>query len=149
MTTVSPYLLQDVPDISAMDPNIESFEMPPFDPAIHLNFEAPSARHSFTELGLEKPKTAPDMCFTEPFQLFSEEGVRMLRRDLLRKEVLDNHMTTWVRAPCSIGSHEKVTPDAVKDNAVSDFHCRLLHGSIKHGTTLPPSNASAKRWDIP
>ncbi|KAH9207756.1 hypothetical protein DL95DRAFT_373962 [Leptodontidium sp. 2 PMI_412] len=82
--------------------------MPPFDPAIHLAFQEPSARHSFTELGLPRPKTAPDMCFTEPFQLFSQEGVRMLRRDLLRKEVLDKHMQAWVRAPCSISQHEDV-----------------------------------------
>lgn len=115
MATVSPQPPQDISRISSAGANFEGLEMPPFDPAIHLNFEAPTARHSFTELGLEKPKTAPDMCFTEPFQLFSEEGVRMLRRDLLKKEVLDKYMTTWVRAPCSIGGHEKVTSDAVKD----------------------------------
>jgi hypothetical protein len=48
------------------------------------------------------------MCFTEPFQLFSEEGIRMIRRDLLRKKVLDKHMSAWERAPCFIGGHEEV-----------------------------------------
>ncbi len=108
MATVSPILSQGAPDKLPGDAAPSILEMPPFDPAIHLAFEEPSARHSFTELGLPKPKTAPDMCFTEPFQLFSEEGVRMLRRDLLRKEVLDKHMQAWVRAPCSISQHEKV-----------------------------------------
>lgn len=85
----------------------QTIELPPFDPSIHLAFEAPTARHSFTELGLKKPKNAPDICYTEPFQLFSEEGVRMIRRDLLRREVLDKHLTSWDRAPCYIAGHEK------------------------------------------
>jgi hypothetical protein len=89
------------------DKNKES-DMPPFDPVIHLAFEPPSARHSFTELGLPRPTNTPDMCFTEPFQLFSEEGVRMIRRDLLRKEVLDKHLSAWDRAPCYVGGQEEV-----------------------------------------
>lgn len=81
------------------------FSMPKFDPAIHLAFTPPTARHSFTELGLSKPDNVPDICFTEPFQLFSEEGVRMLRRELFRKEFLDKYMRSWERAPCYIGGH--------------------------------------------
>merc|ERR1711939_1120496 len=111
--------------------------MPPFDPAIHLAFQEPSTRHSFTELGLPRPKTAPDMCFTEPFQLFSEEGVRMLRRDLLRKEVLDKHMQAWVRAPCSISQHKEVRQLIAKQKLANQR--RLQLGSTKHGTTLPQS----------
>ncbi|RDW77622.1 hypothetical protein BP6252_05675 [Coleophoma cylindrospora] len=91
----------------SLDQSPTDFQMPPFDPAIHLAFEPPTARHSFTELGLPKPETTPDMCFTEPFQLFSEEGIRMIRRDLLRKEVLDKHLRSWDRAPAYIGSHEE------------------------------------------
>lgn len=82
--------------------------MPPFDPAIHLDFTPPTKRHSFTSLNLPKPATAPDMCFTEPFQLFSKEGIRMIRRDLLRKEVLDKHLRAWERAPGYIGGAEEV-----------------------------------------
>lgn len=94
--------------LSARQENGIPFTMPPFDPAIHLAFEPPTARHSFTELGLKIPHNTPDMCFTEPFQLFSEEGVRMIRRDLLRKEVLDEHLKSWDRAPAYIGGHEDV-----------------------------------------
>lgn len=85
------------------------FTMPPFDPAIHLAFEPPAARHSFTELSLPVPRNAPDMCFTEPFQLFSDEGVRMIRRDLFRKELLDKHLRSWERAPAYISGHEMVS----------------------------------------
>ncbi|KAL1890311.1 hypothetical protein Sste5346_008313 [Sporothrix stenoceras] len=79
----------------------------PFEPAIHLAFEPPAARHSFTELGLDRPTTAPDVCYTDPFPLFSAEGVRMIRQELLSKKVLDKHLTSWPRAPCIISYHEE------------------------------------------
>lgn len=108
MAAVAPAASQGSNDILSVEHSQTDLHMPPFDPAIHLAFEPPTARHSFTDLGLPKPKTAPDMCFTEPFQLFSEEGIRMIRRDLLRKEVLDKHLRSWDRAPAYIGSHEEV-----------------------------------------
>ncbi|KAK9319611.1 hypothetical protein V1517DRAFT_37072 [Lipomyces orientalis] len=83
----------------------DAFYIPNFDPAIHLAFEPPSKRYSFTELGLPRPQNAPNVCFTEPFQLFSEEGVRMIRRELFRKEFLDKYMRSWSRAPCYISGH--------------------------------------------
>jgi hypothetical protein len=108
MATISPMPVQDIaPKLPIVESHEDHF-MPPFDPSIHLAFSPPSVRHSFTSLNLPRPATTPDMCFTEPFQLFSEEGVRMIRRDLLRKEVLDKHMAAWERAPCFIGGHEKV-----------------------------------------
>lgn len=82
--------------------------MPDFDPALHLAFEPPTKRHTFSEYGLPKPDSCPDMCFTEPFPLFSEEGVRMLRRELLQKKVLDRHLSSWDRAPCYISAVEPV-----------------------------------------
>ncbi|KAK9312648.1 hypothetical protein V1524DRAFT_243463 [Lipomyces starkeyi] len=89
-----------------MDPlSKDAFYIPNFDPAIHLAFEPPSKRYSFTELGLPKPQNAPNVCFTEPFQLFSEEGVRMIRRELFRKEFLDKYMRSWSRAPCYISGY--------------------------------------------
>lgn len=83
-------------------------DMPLFDPKIHLAFQPPKKQFSFTQLGLERPPNAPDVCYTEPFQLFSEEGVRMIRRELLSKHVLDKHLTSWPRAPCIISYHEEV-----------------------------------------
>lgn len=76
--------------------------VPPFDPAIHLNFQPPAKRYTFTELGLPVPKGVPDLCYTEPFQLFSEEGIRMLRREIFRRSFLDKYMRSWERAPCII-----------------------------------------------
>lgn len=104
-TTISlPSLVSDSPDDDGLLP------MPEFDPAVHLAFEPPSKRHIFSEYGLSKPVSCPDVCFTEPFPLFSEEGVRMLRRELLQKKVLDKHLWSWDRAPCYIRAIEPVSP---------------------------------------
>jgi hypothetical protein len=94
--------------ISLSAEQYETVSMPPFDPTVHLDFAPPTERHSFTSLNLPRPAATPDMCFTEPFQLFSDEGVRIIRRDLLRKEVLDKHLRAWERAPGYIGGAEEV-----------------------------------------
>jgi hypothetical protein len=108
MMAISPIPVQDAASKLSVAEVQDDHYMPPFDPTIHLAFSPPSVRHSFTSLNLPRPATTPDMCFTEPFQLFSEEGIRMIRRDLLRKKVLDKHMSAWERAPCFIGGHEEV-----------------------------------------
>lgn len=76
--------------------------MPKFDPALHLNFVPPAKRYSFTELGLDAKIPPVDMCITEPFSLFTEEAVRLIRRELFQPEVFDNYMHSWARAPCVI-----------------------------------------------
>ncbi|KAF4993501.1 hypothetical protein FGRMN_6430 [Fusarium graminum] len=81
--------------------------IPDFDPAIHLAFQPPAHRHTFQELGLSEPQNAPDLCYTDPFPLFSEEGVRMLRREMLSKPMLDKYLRSWDRAPAYIAGHEK------------------------------------------
>ncbi|KAF5536419.1 hypothetical protein FNAPI_11761 [Fusarium napiforme] len=91
---------------------VEAYKPPRFDPKIHLNFIPPTARYSFTELGLDKPRNAPNVCYTEPFQLFSEEGVRVMRREIFRKEFLDKYMRSWSRAPCYIGGHSANSEEA-------------------------------------
>ena len=111
-------------EVMTAKPKVVPFKMPQFNPKIHLNFQPPKARHSFTELGLPKPHNAPDVCFTEPFQLFSEEGVRMIRRELFQKEFLDKYMRSWKRAPCYIGGH--VNHDGVCISQSSRHGCIIL-----------------------
>ncbi|KAL4971030.1 uncharacterized protein BDV14DRAFT_186626 [Aspergillus stella-maris] len=95
-----------------LKPLNEDLPIPPFDPAIHLSFQPPSKRYTFTELGLPVPKGVPDLCYTEPFQLFSEEGVRMLRREIFHREFLDKYMRSWERAPCVITGFSLYEDDA-------------------------------------
>ncbi|EXJ67946.1 uncharacterized protein A1O5_08560 [Cladophialophora psammophila CBS 110553] len=86
---------------------LDNIELPDFDPAIHLAFQPPAQRHTFGEVGLPKPHNAPDLCYTDPFPLFSEEGVRILRREMLDKRMLDKYLRSWDRAPAYIAGHEK------------------------------------------
>lgn len=85
------------------DPNV-----PDFDPEIHLAFQPPTKRYTFQDLGLPQPQNAPDICYTDPFPLFSEEGVRILRREMLSKRMLDKYLRSWDRAPAYMAGHEKV-----------------------------------------
>lgn len=98
MTELSTYsqeaALLDAPPTTFQEAEMQ-LPIPPFDPAIHLNYHPPTARHTFTELGLPVPKGCPDMCYTEPFQLFTEEGVRMIRREVFRRSFLDKYMKTY------------------------------------------------------
>ncbi|KAL6364136.1 hypothetical protein LRP88_02052 [Fusarium phalaenopsidis] len=84
------------------DPHI-----PDFDPEVHLAFRPPTQIHTFQDLGLPQPQNAPNLCYTDPFPLFSEEGVRILRREMLSKGVLDKYLRSWDRAPAYIAGHEK------------------------------------------
>ncbi|KAK6076880.1 hypothetical protein SCUP234_06949 [Seiridium cupressi] len=98
MTAVETYFPSPFrePETTITDMRAEAnLPIPDFDPAIHLSYHAPSARHTFTEMGLPVPKGCPDMCFTEPFQLFSDEGIRMIRREAFRREFLDKYMKTY------------------------------------------------------
>ncbi|CAG9990776.1 unnamed protein product [Clonostachys byssicola] len=88
-------------------------EVPPFDPLIHLDYQPPSRRWTFTELGLPVPKGLPDVCYTAPFQIFSEEGVRMIRREIFRKSFLDKYMRSWERSPCIITGFSQNEQDAI------------------------------------
>ncbi|KAG5655219.1 hypothetical protein KAF25_001972 [Fusarium avenaceum] len=85
----------------------DGLKIPDFDPNIHLAYQPPVQRHTFQDLGLSQPQNSPDLCYTEPFQLFSEEGVRILRREMLGKEMLDKYLRSWDRAPAYMAGHEK------------------------------------------
>ncbi|CAM1501464.1 Fc.00g034480.m01.CDS01 [Cosmosporella sp. VM-42] len=115
MATILPSYAQQgsIPKGKATIFDFVESELPitPFDPAIHLNYQPPSTRHAFTELGLPVPKGCPDICYTEPFQLFSREGVRMIRREVFRRSFLDKYMRSWERAPCLISGHAHAKND--------------------------------------
>ncbi|KIW64668.1 hypothetical protein PV04_09586 [Phialophora macrospora] len=86
---------------------LDNLELPDFDPAIHLAFQPPAQRHTFSDVGLQKPQNVPDLCYTDPFPLFSEEGVRILRREMLSRQMLDKYLKSWDRAPAYVAGHEK------------------------------------------
>lgn len=88
---------------SATAPTIHSHEaQPKFDPARHLRYQPPAKRHTFGEFGLDSETPQTDMCITDPFDLFTEECVRLMRRELFQPVVFNNYMHSWARAPCVI-----------------------------------------------
>ncbi|CAH0047314.1 unnamed protein product [Clonostachys solani] len=132
--------IQVISDAISPPKNVQEFDLPvsPFDPAIHLDYKPPATRHSFTELGLPVPKGCPDICFVEPFQLFTAEGIRMIRREVFRKSFLDKFLRSWERAPCIIGGHANLEDEGkfisqtwhhpATQAAVNDaFGCPLSH----------------------
>lgn len=70
-----------------------------FDPALHLSFTTPAKSHTLFELGLSSPLACGPIAITSPFSLFSAEGVRALRADLFRPELLSKHMYRESKTP--------------------------------------------------
>ncbi|OAP59152.1 hypothetical protein AYL99_06450 [Fonsecaea erecta] len=62
-----------------------------FDPAKHMCFEPPKSIITLKELLLSEKDAISPVAITEPFPLFTLEGVKQMRADLFRKEVVNKH----------------------------------------------------------
>ncbi|EXJ79430.1 hypothetical protein A1O3_08932 [Capronia epimyces CBS 606.96] len=62
-----------------------------FDPSIHLCFQPPKSIITLKELLLSEENAISPVAITEPFPLFTLEGVKQMRADLFRKEVVERH----------------------------------------------------------
>lgn len=70
-----------------------------FDPSVHLNLEQPSWRKQLSDFGYDNNDGVCDLAATAPFQLFSDEAVRLMRNDLLSQVVQENHVYMSDRSP--------------------------------------------------
>jgi len=70
-----------------------------FDPAKHTDFEAPKEFYTLEELGLFPEGAISHVAITAPFPLFSAEGIKEMRADLFRAEMLKKHMYTENKDP--------------------------------------------------
>jgi hypothetical protein len=70
-----------------------------FDPSIHMAFTPPSKIYTLEEFGLCSPQATGPVAITAPFPLFSTEGIRALRADLFRPELLSKHMYREDKTP--------------------------------------------------
>ncbi|GME85398.1 unnamed protein product [Ambrosiozyma monospora] len=75
--------------LPAIDPSIR------FDPSIHLAFKPEHLktckRKTMEELGAACPEQISEVGVSEPFPLFTDEAVEIMRSELLRKEVFDEY----------------------------------------------------------
>ncbi|GAA6023441.1 hypothetical protein JCM10207_004413 [Rhodosporidiobolus poonsookiae] len=72
-----------------------------FDPAVHLNYQPPKKVTTMKDLAFEGRGISP-VAFTEPFPLFSLEGVTELRRETLSDEVMDKYTVSSHLAACQV-----------------------------------------------
>jgi len=76
---------------------VEPYRAPPtisevrFDPEKHLCFEPPQSFISLKELLLSEENAISPVAITDPFPLFTVEGVKQMRSDLFRREVVEKY----------------------------------------------------------
>ncbi|KIW73249.1 hypothetical protein PV04_01382 [Phialophora macrospora] len=81
-----------------------------FDPAEHLCFEPPKSVITLKELLLSESNAISPVAITEPFPLFTLEGVKQMRADLFRKEVVNKHGDRTKKNCYKMRGYSKDTP---------------------------------------
>jgi hypothetical protein len=70
-----------------------------FDPEVHMSFKPPTEFYTLEELSLQSPLATGPVAITAPFPLFSVEGIRAIRADLFRPELLSKHTYREEKTP--------------------------------------------------
>jgi hypothetical protein len=94
-----------------------------FDPEKHLCFKAPENFVTLQELGLSEEKAISPVAITEPFPLFTIEGVKEMRADLFRKEIVGKYGAPTFQGCYKMRGYSKDTPfvdSAWRSKAVLD-----------------------------
>jgi hypothetical protein len=81
------------------DSSVESTDYPVFDPEKHLVFHGTVKTHSMDDIGLPMTNGISPVAVSEPFPLFSEEAVNIMRAEVLAEDVLENYSWTSDIAP--------------------------------------------------
>jgi len=70
-----------------------------FDAHRHLDFEPPKHVHTMEDIGFPSNNGVSPIAVSEPFRLFSEEAVDIMRSEVLDKEVQEHYSYTSDIAP--------------------------------------------------
>lgn len=70
-----------------------------FNPSKHLMFEEPTHIHTMEDLGFPSSSGVSPVAVSEPFHLFSEEAVNIMRSEILDPEVQEKYSYTSDIAP--------------------------------------------------
>jgi hypothetical protein len=70
-----------------------------FNPNKHLTFEEPAYIHTMEDIGYPSSNGVSPVAVSEPFRLFSEEAVNIMRREILDPEVQEKYSYTSDIAP--------------------------------------------------
>ncbi|KAI1851232.1 hypothetical protein JX266_003307 [Neoarthrinium moseri] len=82
-----------------------------FDPKKHLTFQEPSKIYTMNDIGFPDSNGISPVAVSEPFQLFSEEAVMRMRKEVLSDEVMTNCKYSSNIAHCQLrGFANKYAP---------------------------------------
>jgi len=73
-----------------------------FNPNKHLAYEEPKHIHTMEDLGYTATSGVSPIAVSEPFHLFTEEAVNIMRAEILNKDVQENYSYTSDIAPKQI-----------------------------------------------
>jgi len=105
MTTL--YNTPNHPQFEKIEPVLQPVS---FDPAKHLCFQPPTGVYTLKDLQISEESGISPIAITQPFPLFSPDGVRQLRKDLFRKEILDYYQWPVSDKVCKLRGFGKKAP---------------------------------------
>lgn len=73
-----------------------------FDPKKHLNFKPPSKVYTMTDLKLPESTGVSPFAVSEPFQLFTQEAIERMRKEIFKPEVMDHYQYSSNLAQCQL-----------------------------------------------
>ncbi|KAI9650145.1 hypothetical protein NHQ30_000158 [Ciborinia camelliae] len=94
-----------------------------FQPESHLQYEEPSYIHTMEDIGYSATSGVSPIAVSEPFRLFSEEAVNVMREEIFNKEVQEKYSYTSDIAPKQLRGY---APD----------HGKFIYEAWKHPETL-------------
>ncbi|KAF7906099.1 hypothetical protein EAF00_000378 [Botryotinia globosa] len=94
-----------------------------FKPETHLQYEEPSYVHTMEDIGYSATSGVSPVAVSEPFRLFSEEAVNVMREEIFDKEVQEKYSYTSDIAPKQLRGY---APD----------HGKFIYEAWKHPETL-------------
>ncbi|KAL2064752.1 hypothetical protein VTL71DRAFT_3890 [Oculimacula yallundae] len=94
-----------------------------FQPISHLAFEEPKHVHTMEELGFSANSGVSPVAVSDPFPLFSEEAIDIMRKEILDPEVLEKYSYTSDIAPRQIRGY-------------APKHGKFIFEAWKHPETL-------------
>lgn len=111
-----------------------------FNPARDLAFEEPKHIHTMEELGFSAGKGVSPVAVSDPFPLFSEEAINIMRSEVLDPEVLEKYSYTSDIAPRQIRgyapkyvySHQLIWQQWLRNERYGKF----IFEAWKHPATL-------------
>ena len=73
-----------------------------FKPSKHLGYKDPEKIWTMEEIGYSKDRGVSPIAVSQPFQLFTEEAVHEMRREIFKPEVMENCKYSSNIAACQL-----------------------------------------------